>query len=137
MKKAIELSILCNAQIEVVIFNSDGVLFEFCSSNDPNHIIQRYIQSTHIPHEKVTCQDLGKLGRNPTVKAKSQTQPKQAPIQEQTKQVYTPKQKPEVQQSDSLRDFGWILNDTQETPRPGSLFPLPQDWSTENIKIKY
>lgn len=53
MKKAMELSILCNCQISLVIFNSDGQLFEYCST-DPRFILQRYCTVAHMPHERLT-----------------------------------------------------------------------------------
>jgi MADS-box transcription factor, plant len=33
LKKAYELSLLCNTEVTVIIFSSHGRLFEFCSSS--------------------------------------------------------------------------------------------------------
>jgi hypothetical protein len=49
IKKAMELSILCNTQIALVMFNSDNQLFEYCST-DPRYILQKYCQVAHLPH---------------------------------------------------------------------------------------
>ncbi|KAI3827003.1 hypothetical protein L1987_01064 [Smallanthus sonchifolius] len=45
MKKAHELSVLCNADIGVVVFSATGKLFEFASSSI-QQIIRRYITAT-------------------------------------------------------------------------------------------
>ncbi|KAK1427741.1 hypothetical protein QVD17_16435 [Tagetes erecta] len=47
MKKAHELSVLCNADIGVVVFSATGKLFEFASSSSSiRQIIRRYIIAT-------------------------------------------------------------------------------------------
>lgn len=56
IKKAMELSILCNCQISLVIFNAENQLFEYCST-DPRAILQRYCQVAHLPHERLTNED--------------------------------------------------------------------------------
>ncbi|KAJ6882953.1 transcription factor CAULIFLOWER A-like [Populus alba x Populus x berolinensis] len=43
LKKAYELSLLCDAEVALIIFSSHGKLFEF-SSIDMNSILQRYRQ---------------------------------------------------------------------------------------------
>jgi hypothetical protein len=65
IKKAMELSILCNTQIALVMFNSDNQLFEYCST-DPRYILQKYCQVAHLPHDRMTNQDYSrfdKIGR--------------------------------------------------------------------------
>ncbi len=57
IKKAMELSILCNCNISLVIFNAENNLFEYCST-DPRLILQRYCQVAHLPHERLTNQDV-------------------------------------------------------------------------------
>eukprot|EP00258_Populus_trichocarpa_P025644 XP_024441663.1 MADS-box transcription factor 6 [Populus trichocarpa] len=57
LKKAYELSLLCDAEVALIIFSSRGKLFEFCSSTDINKTLQRYQQccysteGTNIPEE--------------------------------------------------------------------------------------
>ncbi|KAG6754441.1 hypothetical protein POTOM_042480 [Populus tomentosa] len=56
LKKAYELSLLCDAEVALIIFSSHGKLFEF-SSIDMNSILQRYrqccynTQDINIPEE--------------------------------------------------------------------------------------
>jgi hypothetical protein len=57
IKKAMELSILCNCQISLVIFNAENQLFEYCST-DPRFILQRYCQVAHLPHERLANADV-------------------------------------------------------------------------------
>ncbi|CAM6105422.1 unnamed protein product [Calypogeia fissa] len=42
MKKAHELSVLCDAEIAVIIFSSTGKLFEFSSNGGMKEILERY-----------------------------------------------------------------------------------------------
>ncbi|KAJ6869697.1 agamous-like MADS-box protein MADS3 isoform X3 [Populus alba x Populus x berolinensis] len=57
LKKAYELSLLCDAEVALIIFSSRGKLFEFCSSTDINKTLQRYqqccysIEGTNIPED--------------------------------------------------------------------------------------
>merc|ERR1712130_589234 len=69
IKKAMELSILCNCQISLVIFNAENQLFEYCST-DPRYILQRYCQVAHLPHERLTNADYDK---NQKTKSKTST----------------------------------------------------------------
>ncbi|KAK9833705.1 hypothetical protein WJX74_003257 [Apatococcus lobatus] len=59
MKKAMELSVLCGCEISLVIFNSNGKLFQY-SSTDMEAILQRYSRACHEPHEVRNNQDLYK-----------------------------------------------------------------------------
>lgn len=67
IKKAMELSILCNCNISLVIFNAENNLFEYCST-DPRLILQRYCQVAHLPHERLTNQDYEKVGKKSKTK---------------------------------------------------------------------
>ena len=57
MKKAMELSVLCGCEISLVIFNSNGKLFQY-SSTDMEAILQRYSRACHEPHEVRNNQDV-------------------------------------------------------------------------------
>lgn len=57
MKKAMELSVLCDCQIALVIFNSNNKLFQY-SSGDINTVLKRFKDDPIIPHEKRTNKDL-------------------------------------------------------------------------------
>ena len=51
MKKAMELSVLCDCDIALVIFNSHNKLFQY-SSKDIDSILAKYSKVCHEPHEK-------------------------------------------------------------------------------------
>ena len=57
MKKAMELSVLCDCQIALVIFNSNNKLFQY-SSGDVNQVLKRFKEDTVGPHERRTNKDL-------------------------------------------------------------------------------
>ncbi|KAJ1657115.1 hypothetical protein IWQ61_003425 [Dispira simplex] len=56
MKKAYELSVLCDCQIALIIFTSSGKLVQFSSSPDIDPILLRYTQ-TEAPQESKTNLD--------------------------------------------------------------------------------
>ncbi|KAJ7525072.1 hypothetical protein O6H91_17G035000 [Diphasiastrum complanatum] len=43
LKKAHELSVLCDAQVALIIFSSSGKLFEYSSTGDMKEILRRYL----------------------------------------------------------------------------------------------
>ncbi|XP_072989182.1 MADS-box protein EJ2-like isoform X1 [Typha latifolia] len=47
LKKAYELSILCDAEVAVIIFSNRGKLFEFCSSSSMLKTLERYQRYTY------------------------------------------------------------------------------------------
>jgi MADS-box transcription enhancer factor 2A len=57
MKKAMELSVLCDCDIALVIFNSHNKLFQY-SSKDVDSILAKYSKVCHEPHEKRNNQDV-------------------------------------------------------------------------------
>jgi hypothetical protein len=57
MKKAMELSVLCDCQIALIIFNSNNKLFQY-SSGDINQVLTRFKGDTVGPHEKRNNKDL-------------------------------------------------------------------------------
>lgn len=57
MKKAMELSILCDCEIGLVIFNSTNKLFEYCSS-DMDSLVPRYFACRDEPHEAHGTEDV-------------------------------------------------------------------------------
>ncbi|KAL9228964.1 hypothetical protein vseg_004488 [Gypsophila vaccaria] len=48
MKKAHELSILCDAEIALIVFSSRGKLYEFSSVDNVPQTIERYLQSNNV-----------------------------------------------------------------------------------------
>lgn len=55
MKKAYELSVLCECEVGIIIFNQ-GKLVEFCSS-DMSDMLLRYTETAE-PHEKRSVEDV-------------------------------------------------------------------------------
>ncbi|XP_057777496.1 MADS-box protein 04g005320-like [Salvia miltiorrhiza] len=47
LKKAYELSILCDAEVALIIFSSKGKLYEFCSSSSMTKTLERYHKSSY------------------------------------------------------------------------------------------
>nr|AEX92975.1 MADS box protein 2 [Agave tequilana] len=47
LKKAYELSVLCDAEVALIIFSSRGRLFEFCSSSSMFKTLERYQNSSN------------------------------------------------------------------------------------------
>lgn len=56
MKKAYELSVLCDCEIALIIFNSAKRLFQYASS-DINRVLLRYTDYTE-PHESKNNKDI-------------------------------------------------------------------------------
>ncbi|KAL3322056.1 hypothetical protein AABB24_039605 [Solanum stoloniferum] len=53
LKKAFELSVLCDAEVSLIIFSQKGKLFEF-SSSSTNKIIERYQKNDkNLSHDKI------------------------------------------------------------------------------------
>ncbi|GLU21002.1 hypothetical protein SLE2022_371690 [Rubroshorea leprosula] len=56
LKKGYELSVLCDAEVALIIFSSRGKLFEF-GSTDVNKILERYRQHRYISQDKDIVQN--------------------------------------------------------------------------------
>ncbi len=52
-KKALELSMLCDSEIGLVIFNSSGQLCQY-ASRDMEKLLERYSKACSEPHERRT-----------------------------------------------------------------------------------
>ncbi|CAL9113237.1 unnamed protein product [Musa textilis] len=53
LKKAYELSILCDTEVAAIVFSSRGRLFEFCSSSSMLKTIERYRRCSHHASESM------------------------------------------------------------------------------------
>jgi hypothetical protein len=45
-----ELSVLCECEIALVIFNEQGKLYKY-SSSDVSHVLRMYMKASQSPHE--------------------------------------------------------------------------------------
>ena len=63
MKKAYELSVLCDCEIALIIFNSSNKLFQYAST-DMDKILLKYTEYNE-PHESRTNNDIVQVGEVP------------------------------------------------------------------------
>lgn len=63
MKKAYELSVLCDCEIALIIFNSSNKLFQYAST-DMDKILLKYTEYNE-PHESRTNNDIVQVGEGP------------------------------------------------------------------------
>ncbi|KAH7670265.1 MADS box transcription factor domain-containing protein [Dioscorea alata] len=63
LKKAYELSVLCDAEVALIIFSTRGKLYEFCSSSSMMKTLERYEKCNHgapevnvVTRETQSCQ---------------------------------------------------------------------------------
>nr|AFS60087.1 MADS box transcription factor SEP2 [Paphiopedilum concolor] len=54
LKKAYELSVLCDAEVALIVFSNRGRLFEFCSSSSMMKTLERYQKCSYSASESVT-----------------------------------------------------------------------------------
>ncbi|XP_029125000.1 truncated transcription factor CAULIFLOWER A isoform X2 [Cajanus cajan] len=47
-KKAHEISVLCDAQVALIVFNSKGKLFDFSSESSMENVLERYERHAHL-----------------------------------------------------------------------------------------
>lgn len=64
MKKAYELSVLCDCEIALIIFNSTNKLFQYAST-DMDKVLLKYTEYNE-PHESRTNADIIEVGRAQT-----------------------------------------------------------------------
>ncbi|KAK9278279.1 hypothetical protein L1049_027844 [Liquidambar formosana] len=57
LKKAYELSVLCDAEVALIIFSTKGKLFEFCSTSSMLKTLERYQKCSYGPPETNTSSD--------------------------------------------------------------------------------
>ncbi|KAL2092364.1 hypothetical protein ACEWY4_012162 [Coilia grayii] len=69
MKKAYELSVLCDCEIALIIFNSTNKLFQYAST-DMDKVLLKYTEYNE-PHESRTNSDIVEVTSEPTGKAAS------------------------------------------------------------------
>ena len=60
MKKAYELSVLCDCEIALIIFNSANKLFQYAST-DMDKVLLKYTEYNE-PHESRTNKDIVEVG---------------------------------------------------------------------------
>lgn len=63
MKKAYELSVLCDCEIALIIFNGSNKLFQYAST-DMDKVLLKYTEYNE-PHESRTNADIVQVGQRP------------------------------------------------------------------------
>ncbi|CAI0627359.1 unnamed protein product [Linum tenue] len=58
LKKAYELSVLCDAEVALIIFSNRGKLYEFCSSSSMLKTLERYQKCNYGAQESTVSQEL-------------------------------------------------------------------------------
>ena len=69
MKKAYELSVLCDCEIALIIFNSSNKLFQYAST-DMDKVLLKYTEYNE-PHESRTNKDIVEVRTSPLTPARS------------------------------------------------------------------
>ena len=80
MKKAYELSVLCDCEIALIIFNSSNKLFQYAST-DMDKVLLKYTEYNE-PHESRTNKDIIEVSR-----AQTSSTPVTAPLELTTRTV--------------------------------------------------
>ncbi|KAL8037969.1 hypothetical protein ABFS82_11G073300 [Erythranthe guttata] len=62
IKKARELSVLCNVDVAAIFFSKRGKLYEYCSANSMAHVLQQY--QSRVESEKDGCDTEDLYSRN-------------------------------------------------------------------------
>lgn len=57
LKKAYELSVLCEAEVALIIFSNRGKLYEFCSSASMLKTLERYQKCNYVPEPNVSARE--------------------------------------------------------------------------------
>ena len=70
MKKAYELSVLCDCEIALIIFSSTNKLFQYAST-DMDKILLKYTEYNE-PHESRTNNDIVEVGFYPFLQVSSE-----------------------------------------------------------------
>lgn len=62
LRRAMELSVLCDCEVAVMVFAGDGRLATYASS-PMEQLLRRYSETCGVPHEAHTTQDVGAVHR--------------------------------------------------------------------------
>ncbi|GAX72953.1 hypothetical protein CEUSTIGMA_g408.t1 [Chlamydomonas eustigma] len=60
LKKAMELSVLCDCNIAMIVFSKDGSLVQYSSNEAMDKLLERYAEACQKPHERFTNENLFK-----------------------------------------------------------------------------
>lgn len=53
-----KLSVLCDCNVALIIFRSDGTLVQYSSTDEMDKILEQYAEACQQPHERLTNQDV-------------------------------------------------------------------------------
>ena len=61
LRDAMKLSVLCDCNVALIIFRSDGTLVQYSSTDAMDKILEQYAEACQHPHERLTNQDVSAL----------------------------------------------------------------------------
>ena len=53
-----KLSVLCDCNVALIIFSSEGKLVQYSSTEEMDKLLERYAEACQQPHERHTDQDV-------------------------------------------------------------------------------
>jgi len=53
-----KLSVLCDCNVALIIFSSDGKLVQYSSKEEMDKLLEQYAEACQQPHERHTNQDV-------------------------------------------------------------------------------
>lgn len=58
LRSAMKLSVLCDCNVALMVFTSDGMLCQYSSMDEMDKLLEQYAQACQLPHERHTNQDV-------------------------------------------------------------------------------
>eukprot|EP00123_Amoebidium_parasiticum_P006025 comp17079_c0_seq1/m.15833 comp17079_c0_seq1/g.15833 ORF comp17079_c0_seq1/g.15833 comp17079_c0_seq1/m.15833 type:complete len:240 (-) comp17079_c0_seq1:9-728(-) len=127
MKKAYELSVLCDCEVALIIFNGNNKLYQF-SSTDIDKILLKYTEYTE-PHESKSNEDMMKMSMKKDGSVEK-TDSRLRPEGEGMGQALTPRS--EERQKRINQEFDDMIRSTGQPymqPPPGPPGPVPMNYA--------
>eukprot|EP01119_Soliformovum_irregulare_P023457 TRINITY_DN8181_c0_g1_i4.p1 TRINITY_DN8181_c0_g1~~TRINITY_DN8181_c0_g1_i4.p1 ORF type:complete len:374 (+),score=63.82 TRINITY_DN8181_c0_g1_i4:85-1206(+) len=125
LKKAMELSILCDCEVALIIFGSNNKLFQYASS-DMDKILLRYTDYNEA-HKPLTNQDYQKMYTG-AKKEKEETPPEtkaESPIDNQETQTFEPVNFADNLTPGTVTQFNNLFNGHMMRGTPPPMIPTP------------
>ena len=58
LRSAMKLSVLCDCNVALIVFTSDGQLVQYSSMDEMDKLLEQYAEACQLPHERHTNQDV-------------------------------------------------------------------------------